>query len=221
MAEVNTPETVSESMSSQDSITARNPPGIAEILSTKHVGIAGCGGLGSNAAIMLTRAGIGHLTLVDYDHVEWTNLNRQHYFRHDVGQDKVTALTRQLLSINENLHVTPHKIHLNSDNIGQTFSRCDVVIEAFDSIAEKTMLIQAFMEPPLHGKSLVCGSGLAGTFSGNDIRSEQISRHIFVCGDMKTASDPDQGLLSTRVTLTAAHQAHTVIQLLCGLPWTA
>ncbi|MEG1066035.1 MAG: ThiF family adenylyltransferase, partial [Erysipelotrichaceae bacterium] len=63
----------------------RNPKNTVNYLSKAHVGIAGCGGLGSNVAIMLARSGVKHLTLVDFDVVEITNLNRQAFRLSQLG----------------------------------------------------------------------------------------------------------------------------------------
>ena len=60
------------------------------------VGIAGLGGLGSNLAVFLARLGIGHMILVDFDVVDITNLNRQHYTMKDLGVPKTLALVEQL-----------------------------------------------------------------------------------------------------------------------------
>jgi sulfur carrier protein ThiS adenylyltransferase len=60
-----------------------------------RIGIAGCGGLGSNCAVALSRVGIGRLILVDFDVVELSNLNRQYYFRDQIGLLKTEALTEK------------------------------------------------------------------------------------------------------------------------------
>ena len=62
---------------------------IKEKLRKSSVGIAGAGGLGSNAAVALARAGIGRLILVDFDKIEKSNLDRQYYFLNQVGKIKV------------------------------------------------------------------------------------------------------------------------------------
>ena len=71
-----------------------------EKLSESRVAVAGLGGLGSNTAVFLARAGIGHLHLIDFDKVDITNLNRQHYFISHLGRYKTEALKEQLLQIN-------------------------------------------------------------------------------------------------------------------------
>ncbi|MBP5226911.1 MAG: ThiF family adenylyltransferase, partial [Kiritimatiellae bacterium] len=62
------------------------------ILDRARVGIAGAGGLGSNCAMHLVRAGLTRLVIADFDIVNESNLNRQFYFRDQLGQKKVTAL---------------------------------------------------------------------------------------------------------------------------------
>ena len=64
-------------------------------LAAARVGLAGAGGLGSNAAMMLARCGVGSLVLVDGDFVEPSNLNRQQYFPRHLGLPKVEALAEQ------------------------------------------------------------------------------------------------------------------------------
>ena len=61
-------------------------------LKSSSVGIAGVGGLGSNAAVALARAGIGRLVLVDFDKIEESNLDRQYYFTDQIGKIKVESL---------------------------------------------------------------------------------------------------------------------------------
>ena len=74
----------------------RNVKDSTDKLTAAHVTIAGAGGLGSNIAIALTRIGVGHLTLIDFDSVELSNLNRQQFKLSQVGMPKVTALKQNL-----------------------------------------------------------------------------------------------------------------------------
>jgi len=78
---------------------------IKEKLRKSSVGIAGVGGLGSNAAIALVRAGIGRLVLIDFDKVEESNLDRQYYFLDQVGKMKVEALKDNIKRINSTIKV--------------------------------------------------------------------------------------------------------------------
>ena len=65
---------------------------VFDTLAKAHVGIAGLGGLGSNIAMMLARSGVGHLLLIDFDSVEPSNLNRQHYMVSHLGMPKSEAI---------------------------------------------------------------------------------------------------------------------------------
>lgn len=78
----------------------RNNPLVTMRILNASVVILGLGGLGSNVAVMLARVGVGNLTLVDYDRVEYNNLNRQHYNYSHIGKLKTLALEEQLKLIN-------------------------------------------------------------------------------------------------------------------------
>ena len=81
-------------------LAARHTPPVHEHIRQGAVAIAGLGGLGSHIAVMLARAGIGKLLLVDFDTVEISNLNRQHYTVRHLGMPKTEALAMQLQEIN-------------------------------------------------------------------------------------------------------------------------
>ena len=117
------------------------------------VGIAGAGGLGSNAAAHLVRSGIRRLVVADFDHVTPSNLNRQFYFIDQVGMKKVTALEANLKRINPELEMRTLAIRLDAGNVGQVFERCHIIVEALDRAQEKKMMADAFMADP---RLLVC-----------------------------------------------------------------
>ena len=75
-------------------------------LDAARVAICGLGGLGSTIAVALTRIGVGHLHLIDFDRVDMTNLNRQQYFLKDLGQYKTEALRANLKQINPFTDIT-------------------------------------------------------------------------------------------------------------------
>jgi sulfur carrier protein ThiS adenylyltransferase len=189
---------------------ARNVPGLAERLGRAVVGVAGCGGLGSNAAVALVRAGVGRLILVDCDRVEESNLNRQHFFRTDIGRPKTAALADHLRAINPAVRLEPQERHLLPDEVAEVFGEAELLVEAFDLAEAKQWLIErwcrAFPE-----RWLVCASGIAG-YGGNDtIRCRRAGR-IVVCGDEQ--SDMAMGLCAPRVALVANLQANAAIELL-------
>lgn len=193
-----------------DSIFDRNVPGTTEKLAAATVGIAGCGGLGSNAAVALARAGIGRLILVDHDRVEPSNLNRQHYFQSDIGKVKVEALGHHIREINPAIALELHDIELTPEHVPEVFAQADLLIEAFDRAENKRWLIESWCKnfPDRH---IVCGSGLSGCGS-TDTLGVHSSGHIHMCGDEET--DMSLGLCAARVGIVANMQANVAIEIL-------
>jgi len=189
----------------------RQPDQAFAILQTKTVGIAGLGGLGSNVALALCRAGIGHLILVDHDQVELSNLNRQQYNLTDLGKSKTQALSAHLLQINPFLQLTTHNILLKPDNIGQIFPDANLLIEALDEASTKQMFIEtALLVFP--DKTVIAASGLAGFGNFDQIKISRQGR-LIVCGDQQTDAK-QTGLLAPRVALVANLQADCALEVL-------
>jgi sulfur carrier protein ThiS adenylyltransferase len=189
-----------------------NPPGVAECLSRTSVGIAGAGGIGSNVAWMLVRAGLGRLVVVDFDHVEERNLNRQFYFRDQTGMSKVDALAESLLRINPGLDLTAHRTLIDRDNACGLFGGTDVLIEALDLEDTKVMLLESWLEG-LPGVPIVSCSGLAGEGPLETLRVDRRDGLIIV-GDQE--SDLSAGTLSSRVCMVAAMIACETVSILRG-----
>ena len=110
------------------------------------VGVAGVGGLGSNVAVHLVRAGVKRLILADFDIVSPSNLNRQFFFRDQVGRRKVEALAENLRRIEPGLELTLYDVRLDAANLPPLFGACDVVVEAFDNVASKSALLSALRD---------------------------------------------------------------------------
>jgi len=193
-----------------EEIFIRNVPGVRGILSKSTVAIAGCGGLGSNAAVALTRAGIGKLIIADFDVVELSNLNRQYYFLADVGKRKTDALAAHLLAINPALVVEGHFMELTPGNVCDLFKGADLLIEAFDKAERKAWLIETWCVHFPH-KPVVCASGLSG-YGNTSALTVRRSGNIVMCGDFET--DMSMGLTASRVAIAANMQANEAIELL-------
>ena len=183
------------------------------ILESAVVGIAGAGGLGSNCAMHLVRAGVKKLVIADFDVVGESNLNRQFFFRDQLGRKKVDALAENLLRIEPDLSLDLRAVRLAPDNIDWTFSGCSVIVEAFDSADAKSMLLHALL--PL-GKPIVSASGIAGWGRSLAIGQRRIGKNLILIGD--TSSDVSNGLapFSPRVGIAAAMEANAVVSLLLG-----
>jgi sulfur carrier protein ThiS adenylyltransferase len=185
-----------------------NPPGITSILKAASVGIAGCGGIGSNVAACLARAGIGSLVIVDYDSVELPNLNRQYYFHDQIGYPKVDALSYNLSLINPDLVLKPHSRMLDSTTASDFFHDCNVLVEAVDGEETKVMLLEGWMRD-LPERMIFSCSGIAG-HGGTDLIRVDRRRGLTIVGDQ--CSDLSRGTLSSRVTMVAAMMANEVIE---------
>ena len=183
------------------------------ILENATVGIAGAGGLGSNCAMHLVRSGLRRLVIADFDVVGESNLNRQFFFRDQLGRKKVEALADNLRRIEPDLELSLRDVRLTADNVDWTFAGCQVVVEAFDSAAGKAMLLHALL--PM-GKPIVAASGLAGWGRSGSIVQRRLGKNLVLIGD--TASDIRGGLapVSPRVGIASAMQANAVVSILLG-----
>jgi sulfur carrier protein ThiS adenylyltransferase len=197
-------------------LVARHTPGVHQAVKRATVGIAGLGGLGSAVAVALVRTGIGRLVLADFDVVEPSNLNRQQYTVDQIGQFKAEALVANLRRINPYVALESHVVRLAADNIASVFADVDVLVEAFDSVAAKAMLMKAFPKQR-PGVPVVAVSGLAGFGPGNSIRVRRVARDLYLVGDEESAAQPGMGLMAPRVGIAASHQANAVLRLLLGL----
>ncbi|MFC1746215.1 sulfur carrier protein ThiS adenylyltransferase ThiF [Candidatus Riflebacteria bacterium] len=192
------------------SIFDRNVPGMTEALRDSCVAIAGCGGLGSNAAVALVRAGIGRLILADFDRVEESNLNRQYFFLSDVGKLKVEVMKERLLEINPQVKIETHNCELEPQKISLLFKDAALLIEAFDRAESKQWLIGAWCKE-FPQKPIISGNGLSGAGNTGDLKIRSAG-NIFFCGDGIT--DMSLGLCSARVAIVANMQANLAIELL-------
>jgi sulfur carrier protein ThiS adenylyltransferase len=195
-------------------ITARNSADIKEKIKMAVVGIAGCGGLGSNAAIALARIGVKKLIIVDFDKVEPSNLNRQQFFITDIGKNKTDALASYIRRVNPFVGIEKQLIKLNLKNIYNIFEECPIVIEAFDKVSEKSMIVEAFGDKRFKDKFLITASGLAGYTSSNQIKTNKLSKNIYICGDNKNEGNERNGLMAPRVMIAAGHQANMAVRLI-------
>ncbi|MBN1357070.1 sulfur carrier protein ThiS adenylyltransferase ThiF [bacterium] len=188
----------------------RNVPGTTPVLNQMRVGIAGCGGLGSIAAVSLARAGLGYLILADYDRIELSNLNRQHYFVSDIGRYKTDALAEHLRAVNPRIRLTLHSCRLTPENLLNIYSTADLLIEAFDRAEDKIWLIETWSRGA-SSKPVIVGNGLAGYGRNHEI---QITRtgNVYFCGDM--TSQMSMGLCAPRVAIVANMQANLAVELL-------
>lgn len=183
--------------------------------SSATVAVCGLGGLGSNIAIALARAGIGRLILIDFDRVDLTNLHRQQYKADQIGRYKTEALAENLLEIAPYVKLETATEKITDANYTGLLKEADVICEAFDDAEAKAMLANNIPET-LPEKYLVAASGMAGMGTPNTIRTRKLTTHFYLCGDGVSAVEETMGLVTPRVMLCAAHQAQTVLRILAG-----
>jgi sulfur carrier protein ThiS adenylyltransferase len=181
-------------------------------LESVRVGIAGAGGLGSNCAMHLVRSGVKHITIADFDVVNESNLNRQFFFRDQIGQKKVEAIKANLLRIEPDADIRAVDIRLDASSAREIFADCGIVVEAFDAVDAKVMLVSAFASS---GKKLVTASGLAGWGRSNAMRVRKMG-NIVAIGDGETSVGDGAAPVSPRVGIAAAMEANAVVSLLLG-----
>lgn len=195
----------------EEMIAARMPKGAYECMKKARVAIAGAGGLGSNIAAALARCCVGEIFITDFDKVEPSNLNRQHYRMKDVGQYKTEALKEQLFEINPYVKVTAENVRVTAENAAELFGGYDIVCEAFDKAEEKAMLVNALLTKT-EKCIVICGSGMAGIGDSNGMLTKKINDRFYICGDMCT--DMQHGLVAPRVNICAMHQANLAAELI-------
>ena len=190
----------------------RHGEDIQKKFASATVAICGLGGLGSNIAVALARAGVGKLILIDFDMVDITNLHRQQYKANQIGVNKTDALAYNLCEIAPFTTVETHNVRITENNAKKLLENADIICEAFDDAQCKAMLTNLVLEK-LPSKYIIASSGMAGMGSANTIRTRRVSKKLYICGDGVSDVNEEGSLISSRVMICAAHQAHTVLRI--------
>lgn len=193
----------------------RHGEDLQEKFTSATVAICGLGGLGSNIAVALVRAGVGKLVLVDFDKVDITNLHRQQYKAEQIGRYKTEALAENLKEISPYTEIVLHTVKLTEENTVDLLEDSDIICEAFDNVECKAQLVNTVLEKTPH-KYIVAASGMAGLSSANTIRTRKVTSKFYLCGDEVSDVRDGLGLVSSRVMLCASHQAHMVLRILAN-----
>ena len=199
----------------REALNIRHGEDLQNKISAARVAVCGLGGLGSNIAIALARAGVGHLHLIDFDRVDLTNLNRQQYAVGQLGQYKTDALRETLSLVSPYCDVTCDTVRVTDENLPDLLRNEDYICEAFDRAEAKAMLVSGVLEH-FPEKYLVAGSGLAGLGSANTIQTRRVSQRFYLCGDGTSDSSVGLGLVASRVLVCAAHEANMILRLIAG-----
>jgi len=189
-----------------------------EKLARANVLIIGVGGLGSTVAQFLCGAGVGNLTLVDFDRVDLSNLHRQVLYREsDIDLLKVDAAKGNLLAQNSGITINTIASDLSDSELAEQIGLADVVVDCTDNLNIRNRLSS---EAWLQGKPLVSGSAirlegqLFTQIKGEDnpcyhCLSAQFSQPSLSC--------VENGVLGPVVGIVGNMQALEVIKLICGV----
>ncbi|SDB28591.1 sulfur carrier protein ThiS adenylyltransferase [Desulfonatronum thiosulfatophilum] len=179
-----------------------------ERLQQARIGLAGAGGLGSNCAHFLVRAGFKRFVLVDFDRVEASNLNRQFFFPDQIGQPKVAALAANLLRINPNLELDLFETRITGRNVHELFARCTAVAECVDDPGAKKLLAESMV--PVK-ELFVAASGVAGYGDPDRIRTRMVRPGFLLVGDETSTCCLTNLPQAPIVALAAARQADAIL----------
>lgn len=150
-------------------------------LLSKRILLFGVGGVGGSVAHMLARSGIKNLTVVDFDKIDISNINRQVVANsNNIGKLKVVEIKNQLEEINPEINVTAINLKLDSSTIEQIkFNDFDYVVDCIDDVQAKKALIKKCYEL---NKPILCAMGAGNRFSE--------SPNFEICKIEKTSYDP-------------------------------
>ena len=182
------------------------------LLQAKRVCIAGCGGLGGWLMEYLARIGVGHLTVVDGDRFDRTNLNRQLLSSEEnLGQPKSLEAHKRIAAINPTVEVSAVEAFLTEENAASILPGHDLVLDALDSIPTRLMLqrICAQQQLPLIHGAVEGWFGQVTTVLPGD---NTLSRLYPVCNATETAP----ATLSFAPAFIASLQTAEAVKLLLG-----
>lgn len=197
-----------------NTLEMRHGKDLQQKFSLACVAICGLGGLGSNVAISLARAGVGKLILIDFDKVDISNLHRQQYNVSQLGMYKTDAMKQTLSEIAPYCEIVTHTEKITEDNLS-LIADCDIVCECFDNAECKAMLVNGVAEQ-YPDKYIISASGMSGLHTGNTIQTKKLGKRLYICGDGMSDVADDGTLFAPRVMLCAAHQANTVLRIIAG-----
>ena len=185
-----------------------------------HALVIGAGGLGSPVALYLASAGVGHITLVDHDTVDVTNLQRQ--IAHTdarVGQLKVASLKTAMLQINPDIQIDAHALKVDAANLDGWVSQADVVLDCTDNFATRHAINAACVT---HRKPLVSGAALRldGQLAVYD--TQQSNAPCYACVFPPTQDFAEErcatmGVLAPLVGVIGSLQATEALKILSGM----
>ena len=192
-------------------------------LLASHALIIGAGGLGSPVALYLGSAGVGHITVVDHDTVDATNLQRQiAHTLADVGQPKAQSIQQSIAAINPDVEVTVITQRADDARLNEWVQKADVVLDCTDNFATRHAINRACV---WHGKPLVSGAAIRfdGQVTVYDPRDAQSPCYACVFPETDTLEEAQcatMGVFAPLVGIIGSVQAAEALKLLMGVGLT-
>ncbi|MFC3883834.1 thiazole biosynthesis adenylyltransferase ThiF [Bacillus songklensis] len=187
-------------------------------IESKHVLIVGAGALGTGSAEALVRAGVGKVTIVDRDYVEWSNLQRQQlYSEQDAAKrvPKAIAAKQRLQNINSTVDIHVHVMDANANELQELLKDVDVIIDATDNFDTRFVindLAQKYNIPWIYG-ACVGSYGLSYTIIPG--KTPCLSC-LLETVPMNGLTCDTAGIISPAVGMVVAYQVAEAIKLMVG-----
>jgi len=185
-----------------------------------HALVIGAGGLGSPVCLYLAAAGVGHITLVDDDEVDLTNLQRQiAHITARVGQTKVASAAEAMHAINPDIAIITHALRADEVMLATLVEAADVVIDCSDNFATRHAVNRACVR---HAKPLVAGAAIRfdGQLSVYDTRDAASPCYACVFpadADFEETRCAVLGAFGPVVGTIGTLQANEALKLLAGI----
>ena len=189
-------------------------------ISNSKILIVGIGGLGSPAADLLTRSGIGCIGLMDYDKVNLSNIHRQTlYTTDDIGKFKVSVAKKKLKLINKQTNVVVHKLKANDKSIKKVINIYDIIIDGSDNFKTKFLLNKYSLK---YKKKLIVGAiskfdGHLFSFDFNDKNTACLKCFYQQIPSDKNLNCETEGILGTTASIVGIFQANEALKLILGI----
>jgi molybdopterin-synthase adenylyltransferase len=192
-------------------------------LAAAHAVVMGLGGLGSPIAAYLAAAGVGHLTLVDFDHVDLSNLQRQIlHGQSDIGRLKVDSAADSLRRLNPGCRLSRLACRLEQEELESLCAKADVILDGTDNFASRALINRAAVASgvPLVSGAVVRFEGQLATF---DFRDPNAACYHCLYGDGGELGETcgESGVLASLPGVIGSLQATEALKLLIGLPTLA
>jgi molybdopterin-synthase adenylyltransferase len=192
-------------------------------LAAAHAVIMGLGGLGSPIAAYLAAAGVGRLTLVDFDHVDLSNLQRQIlHGQADIGRLKVDSAADSVFRLNPACRVDRIPDRLAQETLQRLFGVADVILDGTDNFASRALINRAAVAAgtPLVSGAVIRFEGQLTTF---DFRDPEAACYHCLYGDGEELGETcsESGVLASLPGVIGSLQATEALKLLIGLPTLA